>query len=221
MTLDSESSGQRSADSQASTQVGETSASALLLALTTEHFTLQTARSATIAESNGRVSLFLGAVSSSLIAIALVGQLSRFGEPFFVFALTLLPALIFLGAATYVRAIQNGIEDFKYARAINHIRKWYLGLHPDAPGLILLSTDETPDGVMQGVRNKRWQALFTTAGVVAIVISILVGATVGLASAALGLQMVGSAAVGLCAGFVSEVLLFRHHGSKWREAVTP
>jgi hypothetical protein len=141
--------------------------SALLLAMTTEHFTLQTARSATIVESNGRVSLFLGAVSSSIVAIALVGQLSTFGEQFFVFALTLLPALIFLGGATYVRAIQNGIEDFKYARAINHIRNWYQTLHPDAQSLLLLSKDETPDGVMQGLRNPKWQALFTTAGVVA------------------------------------------------------
>jgi hypothetical protein len=36
----------------------------LLQALTTEHFTLQTARSATIMESNGRSALFLSTVSS-------------------------------------------------------------------------------------------------------------------------------------------------------------
>ena len=34
----------------------------LLLALTTEHFTLQTARSATIADSNGRSALYLSTV---------------------------------------------------------------------------------------------------------------------------------------------------------------
>src|SRR5687768_8006350 len=65
-------------------KVSEAAESALLLALTTEHFTLQTARASTIAESNGRVSLFLGAVSSCVVAIALVGQLSGFGERFFV-----------------------------------------------------------------------------------------------------------------------------------------
>jgi hypothetical protein len=195
--------------------------SALLLALTTEHFTLQTARSATIVESNGRVSLFLGAVSSSIVAIALVGQLSRFGQQFFVFALTLLPALIFLGGATYARAIQNGIEDFKYARAINHIRNWYQTLHPDAERLLLLSTDETPDGVMQGLRNPKWQALFTTAGVVAFVMSILIGVTVALASAAaFGLHIYASAVVGLCAGSLGEVALYRHHMSLWRRATS-
>jgi hypothetical protein len=163
----------------------------------------------------------LGALSSSTVAIALVGQLSGFGEQFFVFALTLLPALIFLGGATYARAIQNGIEDFKYARAINHIRNWYLTLHPDAQTLLVLSTDETPDGVMQGVRNPRWQALFTTAGVVAFVMSILVGVTVAIASsAAFGLQIYAATAVGLGAGFVVEVCLFRHHMARWREAIS-
>lgn len=195
--------------------------SQLLLAITTEHFTLQTARSATIVESNGRVSLFLGAVSSSTVAIALVGQLSGFGEEFFVFALTLLPALIFLGGATYARAIQNGIEDFKYARAINHIRNWYLTLHPDARSLLLLSTDETPDGVMQGVRHPKWQALFTTAGVVAFIMSVLIGVAAALASAAaFGLSIYAATAVGLGAGSLGEVSLFRHHTSRWREATS-
>jgi hypothetical protein len=199
-------------------EVSEAASSALLLALTTEHFTLQTGRAATIAESNGRVSLFLGAVSSSVVAIALVGQLSGFGERFFVFALTLLPALIFLGAATYVRAIQNGIEDFQYARAINRIRGWYLQLHPDAPSLFMMSTEETPDGVMHGVRHRSWQALFTIAGVVAFVMSILVGVTASLISAGFGAHTYAAAAIGLGAGASAEIALYKHHTGKWREA---
>jgi hypothetical protein len=46
----------------------------LLQALTTEHFTLQTARSATIMESNGRSALFLSTVSSAVVALAFIGQ---------------------------------------------------------------------------------------------------------------------------------------------------
>jgi hypothetical protein len=42
----------------------------LLQALTTEHFTLQTARSATIMETNGRSTLFLSTVSSAVVALA-------------------------------------------------------------------------------------------------------------------------------------------------------
>jgi hypothetical protein len=53
-----------------------------LSALTTEHFNLQTARMGTIAEANGRSTLYLGALSSTVIALAFVGQASELGRPF-------------------------------------------------------------------------------------------------------------------------------------------
>jgi hypothetical protein len=40
--------------------------------VTTEHFTLQGARAATIAESTGRATMFLGSVSAGLVALALI-----------------------------------------------------------------------------------------------------------------------------------------------------
>ena len=43
-------------------------------ALTTEHFNLQSARMGTITEANGRATLYLGTLSSAVIAIAFVGQ---------------------------------------------------------------------------------------------------------------------------------------------------
>jgi hypothetical protein len=49
----------------------------LLQALTTEHFTLQTARSATIADSNGRSALYLSTVSSAVVALAFIGQVAH------------------------------------------------------------------------------------------------------------------------------------------------
>ena len=70
---------------------------ALLTALTTEHFALQTARSSTVAEANGRSALFLKAVSGATVALALVAQLDQIGPTFTVFALSVLPALLALG----------------------------------------------------------------------------------------------------------------------------
>ena len=40
--------------------------------VTTEHFTLQGARSSTIAEATGRATMFLGAVSGGLVALGLI-----------------------------------------------------------------------------------------------------------------------------------------------------
>ena len=49
---------------------------------TTEHFTLQGARAATVAESTGRASMFLVAVSGGLVALGLVATASRVGTAF-------------------------------------------------------------------------------------------------------------------------------------------
>ena len=80
--------------------------SQLVAIMTTEHYTLQTGRSMTIAEATGRASLFVGAVSSRLVALALVGQLSHLGTAFLVFSLVVLPTLLVMGLITFERVLQ-------------------------------------------------------------------------------------------------------------------
>jgi len=60
---------------------------------TTEHFTLQGLRASTIAESTGRATMFLGAVSGGLVALGLIATASRVGTAFYAFGLILLPTL--------------------------------------------------------------------------------------------------------------------------------
>src|SRR5512142_54478 len=93
---------------------------------TTEHYTLQMGRSMTVADASGRCTLFIGAVSGALIAIAFTGQVSRMGTAFFVFSLVLLPSLVLMGLITFERVLQSAIEDLTYARAITRIRHLYL-----------------------------------------------------------------------------------------------
>ena len=63
----------------------------ILQMMTTEHYNLQSGRSLALSEANGRAGLFLGKVSSSLIALAFVGNIThvgtQLGTAFFVFAL--------------------------------------------------------------------------------------------------------------------------------------
>src|SRR5688572_5341755 len=99
---------------------------ALLTALTTEHFTLQSARSATITESLGRSTIYLGSLSASLVALAFIAQGESTAADFRFFALLILPGLFFLGTVTFVRIVETGIEDATYAQAINRIRRYYL-----------------------------------------------------------------------------------------------
>ena len=50
--------------------------------VTTEHFTLQGARSSTIAEATGRATMFLGAVSGGLVALGLIATAAGVGTAF-------------------------------------------------------------------------------------------------------------------------------------------
>jgi hypothetical protein len=103
-----------------------------LSALTTEQFNLQTARMGTIAEANGRSTLYLGTLSSAVIALAFVGQASRLGDAFHLFALALLPPVFLLGVFSYLRLVQTSIEDMVYAVGTIRIRQYFLGLDPAA-----------------------------------------------------------------------------------------
>ena len=66
----------------------------ILQFMTTEHFTLQTARAVANAEITSRLQLYLGTLSSAIIALALTAQLSGLGVAFQAFALVLFAGLI-------------------------------------------------------------------------------------------------------------------------------
>jgi hypothetical protein len=69
----------------------------ILQFMTTEHFTLATARAVANAEISARLQLYMTTLSSAIIALALAAQLSGLGRTFMAFALVLLPVVCFLG----------------------------------------------------------------------------------------------------------------------------
>ena len=71
-------------------------------------------------ESNGRSALFLSTVSSAVVALAFIGQVADVGQPFFLFALAVLPTLFLLGLLTYLRLAQSASEDLLYSRHQPH-----------------------------------------------------------------------------------------------------
>jgi hypothetical protein len=77
---------------------------------TTEHVNLQTARAATVSDANGRASIYLAALSSNLIALAFIGQISR------------------LGAAFYIA----------YAQRVARLRAFYLDVAPELEPFLLV-----------------------------------------------------------------------------------
>jgi len=152
--------------------------------VTTEHFTLQGARAATIAESTGRATMFLGAVSGGLIALGLLAQASHLRTAFYTFGLILLPTLAFIGLVTFRRTYQSGREDAVYADRIARLRAYYLDAAPEiAPYLLSIPAVQQLD--IQGLSSSRAQKFLTIAGTLAVITSILTGSAAGLLAAVL------------------------------------
>ena len=154
-----------------------------LSALTTEQFNLQTARMGTIAEANGRSTLYLGTLSSAVIALALVGQASRLGDAFYLFALALLPPVFLLGVFSFLRLVQTSIEDMVYALGSFRIRQYFLGLDPAA---VPFFPPTDPQGMtklerMGVVATGPLQMLLTAASMVGCINAIVGGVAVALA----------------------------------------
>jgi hypothetical protein len=155
---------------------------ALLTALTTEHFTLQGARSTTVSENTGRSSLYLTAVSSALVALGFIGQVSEAGDTFQLFSLAVIPVLFWLGLLTFIRVLEKSIEDLYYARAINRIRHYYLELAADDAGYFLLGGNDDVAGVFANMATSpsRAQLLYSPATTVGVVNSVVGGSGIAL-----------------------------------------
>ncbi len=169
------------------------------LFLTTEHFALQGARSSTVSESNGRSSLFVTTLSSSLVALGFIAQTSKLGEAFVIFAFVLLPTLLFLGLVTFYRLLQSAVEDMICARAINRIRHYYLEQSPEVAQYFLMSDHDDNAGMLRnmGVDSSPWQMFVTNAGSVSVINGVLGAAFFGLvARLGLGWGVVSSVVVG-------------------------
>jgi hypothetical protein len=185
---------------------------ALLTTLTTEHVTLQSARSATISESTARAALYVGALSSALIALGFISQAGGFGSAFHVFAMIVLPTLYVLGIFTFVRLVQSAEEDLLYGRAINRIRHYYLDLAQGQARWFSMSGHDDSTGVLANMgiaKPSRWQAFFSMAAMVAFLNAVVGSSAVAFLVSILGGSLALAGVIGFAAGCLSVYLSFR------------
>jgi hypothetical protein len=192
-----------------------------LTALTTEQFNLQTARMGTIAEANGRSTLYLGTLSSAVIAIAFVGQANQLGDSFYLFALTVLPPVFLLGVFSYLRLVQTSIEDMVYAVGTFRIRQYFLGLDPAA---VPFFPPTDPWGMTRlerigVVASGPLQLLLTAASMIACINAIVGGVAVALAvRSLLDAPMPVAAVSGMILAVAFALLLFAYQIRRFRRA---
>ena len=156
-----------------------------LTILTTEHWSLLSARSLVYNEAFARTGMFLTFLSASLVAMALVSQAMGFDRDFLVFVAVILGFDLFIGLATLGRISSASNEDLRCIAGMNRIRHAYLEL---APGLEpyfissryddllgILSTYGEPTGEHPSFFLGFLHALTTTDGMVGMITSVISG----------------------------------------------
>ena len=169
--------------------------------LSTEHWSLLAARSLVYTEALSRTSIFVAALTGSVVALALVAQATDFGSGFVAFALVLLPVVYFLGIVTVARLGQVNLEDATWVQGMNRIRHAYLELAPELEPYFVTSRYDDRAGVLQSAMAMRrvpprWQAFVAVPGVVSVVNSVVAGAAAGIAGVGFDVGLAGSLALG-------------------------
>jgi hypothetical protein len=118
-----------------------------------------------------------------------------------------------VGLATFHRVLQTGIEDLAYARRIAQLRNYYFDHAPELAGYLPNPAESLPTPG-QGIRL--WQQFVTVAGMVAVITSVLAGASGGLlAAVASGHSLVAALVAGVVVAAAVLTGLMRHQNSIW------
>jgi hypothetical protein len=115
--------------------------------LAAEHWSLLATRSTAQSEVLSRITTFLMLVSSSIVSLALVGQVTHFGGPFVVFALVLVGMLVVIGTLTQLRLGHAAIEDLGLVIGMNRLRAGYAALDPGVERYFVTGAHDDSDSV--------------------------------------------------------------------------
>lgn len=187
----------------------------LISVLSTEHWSLLTARSLAYNEAFIRAGMFFTLLSTSLIAISfLAGAIADATTTLVVIAFVL--GVDFLvGVLTAIRIIGCNIEDGNAMRGMNRIRNGYVQVLPDVRPFFVTDIHDDGSGIARsyGFRDDEGAArtllygLSTSAGLVVIVDAIVGGATAAVATGAMGGSLGTAIVIGLVVFAVALVLL--------------
>ena len=180
--------------------------------LATEHWSLLATRSLSWNEAFARASMFLSLLSGAVVALALVAQATSFGEGFVLFALMLLPVVLFVGLATYVRLLEINNEDYVWVKGMNRLRAAYLEVEPGLARHFVTGVSEAPESIFQtfgsqpgvpgALQAGNFHGFVTTPSTIAFVDATLAAALAAIVAVQLTDAMAPTALVGVASFFV-------------------
>ena len=183
--------------------------------LATEHWSLLATRSLSWNEAFSRSSMFLSLLSGAVVALALVAQASNFGEAFVVFALLVLPIVLFVGIATYVRLLEINNEDYVWVRGMNRLRGAYLEIDPGLAPYFITGVTEDAVGIFRTFgasdedleRSDWFHGFVTTPATIGFVDAMLAAVLAGIVVSQWQMTPVPAAGVGIVAFLAAVVIL--------------
>jgi hypothetical protein len=167
-----------------------------LQVLATEHWGLLATRSLAWTESFTRAGMFLSALAGAIVALALVAQATEFGDEFALFALVILPVVLYIGVSTFVRIGRSNNYDALCVVGMNRIRHAYLEIAPEVEPYLVMGTHDDAAGIGQtmgdlgGGPNFAVDILIGTPTVLAAINSVLGGVIAAVIAEQLGMATV-------------------------------
>ena len=179
--------------------------------LSTEHWSLLSARSLAYNEAFTRVGMFLTFLSMSFVALALFSSAMSFGEDFLSVAAVVLAFDLIIGLATYGRILGANADDLRAVHGMARIRHAYTQVAPILSPYFTSGTHDDLDGVMVAYGNPPrtlpgvvLYGLTTSGGMIHLIVSLVGGVLAGVLALLLGLD--GGA--GLVVGAIGAIAVF-------------
>lgn len=179
-----------------------------LTVLTTEHWSLMSARSLVYNEAFARAGMFLAFLSATLVALGLVATATGFSDGFLTVAAVVLALNLFVGFASLGRIASASGEDIKYLQGMNRLRHAYHEMVPGLERYFVSSHYDDINSVLSfygpaagGPIRSLLHGLTTTPGMIGVICSAVAGA-LGAVIALLLTHEPGTAALIGAAAFV-------------------
>jgi hypothetical protein len=203
---------------QAGAAEGGLDDSRALQILSTEHWSLLSARSLVYNEAFARAGMFLTFLSASLVALAFVANAMAFSREFLVLAALLLFVDIVIGLATIGRMLDASVDDLRSIAGMNRIRNAYLRIAPGVAPFLSAGIHDDSAGVLETYGAPRIRSgipafvhgLTTAGGMIMMIDSLLTAALAGIVAIFAGAGMSGAFGAGAI-GFLAMFAALNRH----------
>lgn len=177
--------------------------------LTTEHWSLLSARSLAYNEAFTRGGMFLTFLSMSFVALALFSSAMTFNEDFLTVAAVVLAFDFALGVTTYARIIGANLDDMRAVHGMARIRHGYTQIAPVVTPYFTTATHDDMAGVGLSYGDQSTSmpgvllyGLTTSGGMIGLILSMIGGVLTSVLALLVGVAGGAALAIGIGGGLV-------------------